>query len=128
MTAAQHHDSLPSTQERKLTVGVVQKEIKEGMAQAEVAEQLGSPNIVSRDQEGRETWIYDKISTETAQSTSSGGVNVLILGLALPVTGAGQAGISSSRGATMTTQRTLTIIIKFQEGKISSFSYHTSRF
>jgi outer membrane biogenesis lipoprotein LolB len=32
MTAAQHQQSLHSAQERKMTVGVVQKEIRKGMA------------------------------------------------------------------------------------------------
>lgn len=128
MTAVEHHETLPSTKERELTIGVVQKEIREGMNQAEVAEQLGSPNIVTRDRDGRETWIYDKISTETAYSSSKGGVNALILGLGLPIAGGGAAGFSKSSGATTSTQRTLTIIIKFREGLVDEFSYHTSRF
>ena len=41
---------------------------------------MGSPNIVTSDEDRRETWIYDKISTERAYSSSAGGVNALILG------------------------------------------------
>jgi hypothetical protein len=36
--------------------------------------------MVTTDEERRETWVYDKISTETVVSTSSGGVGSLILG------------------------------------------------
>ncbi len=42
-----------------MTVGIVQKEIRIGMSQADVAAALGSPNIVTRDSEGKETWIYE---------------------------------------------------------------------
>ena len=78
MTASQHQQTLPSAEERKLTTGVVQKEIRKGMSQADVAAALGSPNLVTKDKKGIETWIYDKISTEYAYSTSSGGVAIAI--------------------------------------------------
>ena len=70
-----------------MTVGKVQKEIRVGMSGADVASALGSPNIVSTDEERREVWIYDKIATDRAYSSSSGGVNALILGF-----GGGAAG------------------------------------
>jgi len=57
MTAAQHQQSLPSTKEREMTVGIVQKEIRVGMSQADVAVAL-PPNIIPRDSEGKETRIY----------------------------------------------------------------------
>ena len=53
------------------------------MSGAKVIETLGSPNIVSTDETRREVWVYDKISTERIYSTSSGGVNVLVIGGAL---------------------------------------------
>lgn len=68
MTAAQHQQTLHSAQERDMTVGIVQKEIRVGMSRADVATALGSPNIVTRDSEGKETWIYDKIATEASYS------------------------------------------------------------
>lgn len=97
-----------SLQGDKVTVGTVQKEIKNGMSGAEVAAALGSPNIVSTDEMGREVWIYDKISTAKVQS--SGGLFI-------------------DTGATATSQQTLTIIIKFDENRrVREFAYHTSRF
>jgi len=119
MTASQHHQELPQTQEREMTVGVVQKEIREGMSQADVAEALGSPNIVTRDSDGLETWIYDKIASEASYSKSSGGTG-LILSLLV--------GYSKESGAASTTQKTLTVIIKFKDNKVDSFSYHSSKF
>jgi len=110
-----------------MTVGIVQREIQEGMETGAVAEALGSPNIVTRS-EGGETWIYDKISTEAAYSTSSGGLSALILGSGYDATAGAAPGVSYSTGATSQTQRTLTVIIRFADGRVSDFSYHTSRF
>ena len=111
----------------QLTVGTVQREISHGMSSVEVTEQLGSPNIVQTDSEGREVWIYDKFATESVQSTSRGGIGALVLGLT-PILGIGGSA-STSSGAASTSQRTLTIIVKFDhESKVRDFSYHTSRF
>lgn len=129
MTAAQHRKSVQDDSADRMTVGKVQKEIRVGMSGAEVAQVLGSPNIVSTDEERREVWIYDKISTETAYSTSKSGVSSLILvGLTDVFTGGG-GGVSGSSGASSTSQRTLTVIIKFDKNKqVRDFAYHTSRF
>ena len=128
MTAAKHQQSLSSSEEKKITVGVVQKEIRKGMSQADVAKSLGSPNLVTRDKSETETWIYDKISTEYAYSTSSGGVGALILGWGGGVAGGAAPSYSQSSGASSTTQRTLTVIIKFVEGVVNEFTYHSSSF
>jgi len=124
MTASQYQQSLSSTQERKMTVGVVQKEIKKGMSQAKVAEILGSPNIVTKDKNGIETWIYDKIATEVSYSHSKTG-GLLIGGIGF--VGAGISG-SQASGASSETQKTLTVIIKFKNGVVYYYTYHTSRF
>jgi len=133
MSASQHAaDVQQGVSGDKLTVGTVQREIRNGMSGAEVAQALGSPNIVSRDEQGHEVWIYDRIATDTVYSTSEGGVSSLILGgsggSALIGGLAGGSG-QQSTGAKSTSQRTLTIIIKFDEaGKVRSFAYHSSRF
>ncbi len=109
----------------RITVGTVQREIRQGMSSAEVAEVLGSPNIVSTDEQGREVWIYDRVSTDSVYSKSDGGILALILG------SSGLAGGATSyrTGAESTSQRTLTIIIKYdEEGRVDGFSYHSSRF
>ena len=56
------------------TLGVVQKELRPGLSQADVAERLGAPNILTRDAEGREAWVYDKVSSEIEASSGSVGV------------------------------------------------------
>lgn len=131
MTAAEHQQSLHSTKEREMTLGVVQKDIHVGMSQADVATALGSPNIVSKDSEGNESWIYDKIATEVSYSKDSGGIGVgagagigswrMILG--------GGAGYSKSAGAVAQTQKTLTVVIKFDNNSlVKTLSYHSSKF
>lgn len=100
-----------------ITVGTVQKEIKIGMSSVEVIEALGSPNIVQTDDERNEVWIYDKISTQVNRSSTKAGVWLLLF-----AAGSRESSSSSS-------QRTLTIIIKFDKNsKVRDFSYHTSRF
>jgi len=128
-TAAQHRAAVQDDSADRVTVGKVQKEIRVGMSGAEVVEVLGSPNIVSTDEERREVWVYDKIATDTAYSSSQGGVSALILGFGGSGGALGSGNYGSSAGAASKSQRTLTIIIKFDtEGKVRDFAYHTSRF
>jgi outer membrane protein assembly factor BamE (lipoprotein component of BamABCDE complex) len=109
----------------RVTVGTVQKEIRIGMSAADVATVLGSPNIVTTDDQRQETWIYDKISSDVTYSRSSGTVVGLIFGSA-----GGGAGVgSTSAGSSSSSQRTLTVVIKFDgDNMVRDFSYHTSRF
>jgi outer membrane protein assembly factor BamE (lipoprotein component of BamABCDE complex) len=134
-SAQQHAASVEAanSEAERLTVGTVQREIRVGMSGAEVAAALGAPNIVTTDEARREVWVYDKISTAQAYSTSQGGVSALILGGALIGSGlAGGAvgpGYSASAGASATTQKTLTVVIKYDDqGKVRDFAYHTSTF
>lgn len=128
-SAAIHKQQVQDDSSDRVTVGKVQKEIRIGMSGAEVAQALGSPNIVSTDEERREVWIYDKIATDHAYSESRGGVMALILGWGGSAAGVASGSMSSSAGASSTSQKTLTIIIKFdKEGKVLDFAYHTSRF
>lgn len=132
-----------------LTVGKVQREIKTGMPGAEVIAMLGSPNIVTRDRNKSEVWVYDKISTNYAFSNSSGKIALTlfdwksreaahpevifganqILGGARAVAQAGGTEYGRNAGATSINQRTLTIIIKLDNnGLVDDFTYHASSF
>ncbi|HET6491319.1 MAG TPA: hypothetical protein VFG28_16295 [Syntrophales bacterium] len=109
----------------KLTVGTVQREIHVGMSGAQVVEALGSPNVVTTDEKGREVWVYDRISTESVHSSSS----ALILGILTGGTGGGGGVAGQSAGASSTTQKSLTVIIKFDEQKkVRDFAYRSSTF
>ncbi len=97
----------------KLTAGTVQTQIKIGMSGADVVSALGSPNVVTTDEQRREVWVYDKIATDV---TASGGYWTI--------------GVAGQRaGSVSKSQRTLTIIIKFdEEKKVRDFAYHSSTF
>ena len=113
-SAGYHKDALRDDTGDRITVGTVQKEITVGMSSAQVVEKLGSPNIVTTDEERREVWVYDKIASEVIYSESGAGLKFLTPG---------------SSGGRTSTQRTLTIVIKFDnDKKVRDFAYHQSSF
>ena len=125
-SATQHAQDVRAADDTdRVTVGTVQQEIRVGMSAADVAAALGSPNIVTTDDQRQETWLYDKISRDVSYSRSSGAVVGLIVG-----SSGGGAGVGSKgAGSTSSSQRTLTVIIKFDgDDRVRDFSYHTSRF
>jgi len=115
--ASTHANQLHTAHEREMTLGIVQKEIRQGMSQGEVASALGSPNIVTKDREGYETWIYDKIASEASYSNDMGGVWLLL------------GGYQKDAGARGSTQKTLTVVIKFDhQSQVEKISYNSSKF
>jgi len=124
-SASHHRAEVTADDGERITLGTVQKEVSIGMAAAEVAAALGSPNIVTTTDNHRETWIYDKISSDVGYSRSRGAIVGLLFGSSAAGGGIGRV----SAGASSTSQRTLTIIIKFDENdRVRDFSYHTTRF
>jgi outer membrane protein assembly factor BamE (lipoprotein component of BamABCDE complex) len=116
--------TLGPTTDENLTVGTVQREVYIGMSGAEVAEVLGSPNIVTTDENRNETWVYDKISSQSVTTDTSGAVAILRF-----MTDIGPIAASSRSRSESSSQRTLTVVIKFDESdKVRDFAYHTSRF
>lgn len=116
-TTGCRHPAPSDTSTQNLTVGKVQGEIKVGMSAAAVAEILGSPNIVTTDEKRREHWIYDKVSSESVSTSNSVGGGIIIFG--------GQSAQSQSSR----TQKTLTIIIKYdEEMMVRDYSYNYSQF
>ncbi len=103
--------------EDRLTVGKVQGEIKVGMLASQVAELLGSPNIVTTDEKRREVWIYDKVSSDRVDTASSTYASIIILGT------------RSDESSSSQRQRTLTVIIKYdEEKKVRDFAYNYTQF
>ena len=129
MTASQHREAVQDDSGDKITVGIVQKEVRVGMSGADIIGILGSPNIVSTDAERREVWVYDKIATEYVYSSGSGGINAFTLGFSSDLLLGGGGGYNRNAGAASTSQRTLTIIIKYDEDSlVRDFAYHASSF
>ncbi len=131
--AQYHRDAVQDNSKDRISAGTVQKEIRVGMSGSDVVSVLGAPNMVTTDGQRRETWVYDKISTERVYSNSSFGGGAGAGGLAGSSNGGGVLGLvlggSASSGASSTSQRTLTIIIKFDErGLVRDYSYRQSSF
>jgi len=99
--------------DEQMTVAKVQQEIKVGMYSSDVVGVLGTPNMITTDSKKRETWVYDKVSTNV--SNSQAGVWLLV---------GGRGGFREEQS-----QRTLTIIIKLDENsRVRDFAYRTSSF
>jgi len=129
MSGAQHRAEVQDDSTPRLTVGTVQREIRVGLTGAEVVDVLGAPNVVTTDAERNETWVYEKVASESVHSTSSAGVAALILGGGGDTAGAGVGTLGRSAGATSRTQRTLTIVIRFgADARVREFSYRASQF
>jgi outer membrane protein assembly factor BamE (lipoprotein component of BamABCDE complex) len=97
----------------RLTVGTAQRELQKGMAADKVVDAMGSPNIVTTDEQGREVWVYDKFATDVVASESHGWW----------IVGGGSSGAASKN------QRTLTVVVKFDESKkVRDIAYHSSSF
>ena len=111
------------------TLGLVQKELRPGLSQADVVEKLGAPNILTRDSGGRESWVYDKVSSEV--ELSSGGVGVGGFGSGAGSTFWGLLGVTASKRSdkARTAQKTLTVVVRFSAaGTVESYTWHDSRF
>ena len=121
---AQYHKNQVEDQNSKLTLGNVQKNIKIGMSGAEVARVMGSPNVVTKDGDNAEVWIYDKISTVNANSDSS----LFGIGGRLGGTTGGVGLGTYSSGASSRNQKTLTVVIKLVENKVTKVDYNASSF
>lgn len=116
-SAASHQKDVSDEHTERLTLGTVQRKIEHGMSQADVARSLGSPNIVTKDASGKEAWIYDKAAREVTYSRDQGGVWFII------------GAYSKEAGASRSTQRTLTVVIKFDDkSQVDDVTYHSSQF
>lgn len=107
-----------TTRNSEMTHGNVQLNLKVGeTSQTRVLEVFGAPNITSIDGSGQEVWTYQRAAT-VSQSTSSNGYWTVLL-----------AGQSQEASGLEQTQRTMTLIIKFNDQKIvSDFRSRSSEF
>jgi len=107
-----------TTRNSEMTHGNVQMNLKVGETdQTQVLEVFGAPNITSIDGSGQEVWTYQRAAT-TSQSTSSNDYWTIVL-----------AGQSREASGLEQTQRTMTLIIRFNDKKIvSDFRSRSSEF
>jgi len=105
------------TPAQELTLGTVQKYVQTGTTQSAVVKVLGSPNIVTRDAYGKDTWIYDKMSSSESYNENSNYSNFIFIGH------------RKARANVEDVQKTLTVVIKFNDNyKVDSYTYYMSQF
>jgi outer membrane protein assembly factor BamE (lipoprotein component of BamABCDE complex) len=113
-----------------LTHGQVQLTLKVGQTrQLEVVETFGSPNITTVDGSGQEVWIYHRHAT--VEQTESKGFSIGLLAGAVggAVGGGVGAGYGKSKTGFEQSTRQMTLIIKFDAGKVvSDFKSRSSSF
>ena len=101
----------------EFTLGTVQQSLRQGMAQSEVATCLGAPNIVTKNAEGCETWIYEKTSKSTDTSYDKHWLWLLIFGK------------SKGSNHSEVSQKTMTVVINFDKDScLQTFTYNASNF
>lgn len=107
-----------TTRNSALTHGNVQMNLEVGRtSQTEVLEVFGAPNITSIDASGQEVWTYQRHATVSQSSSSSSYWTIILAG-----------GRSGAAGFEQT-QRTITLIIKFDSnGVVSDFRSRSSNF
>ena len=112
----------------KLTLGKVQQTLKKGMSQGEIIVALGSPNMVTSDANGLETWVYDKLSTEVNSNSQKKSFNLLggVIGSKIGVGATGGSSLKNSN--TTSSQKTLTVVLKFIGKKLETYTYNASSF
>jgi outer membrane protein assembly factor BamE (lipoprotein component of BamABCDE complex) len=101
-----------------LTHGNVQLNLKVGeTTQTQVLEAFGAPNITSLDGSNREVWTYQRHATVAQSSSSSDYWTIVLFGGSTRASGFEQ------------TQRTMTLIVKFDANKVvSDFRSRASEF
>lgn len=111
-----------------LTLGLVQQVVKVGAAQEEIVSKLGSPNMVTSSADGGELWVYDAVSTTTSYTSSASGGNA---GVAIGYGGIGGffgGGNNNVQQSQSQSHRNLTVLIRFRNGKVSSYDSRASQF
>ena len=84
---------------------------------------------MTRDAEGREAWVYDRVSTEF--EASSGNVGIGGVGSGAGGSVAGVLGIKAGKriDKARSSQHALTVVVRFSSaGAVESFTWHSSRF
>lgn len=102
------------SQPSAITPGAAKKHIKPGETiQADVIEVFGTPNVITR-RDGKEVWVYDKVSSrQTAVVFGGGG-----LGGGAGGSGFGGGGLAGGVGSTERSETTVMLIVYFDEDDV----------
>ena len=114
---------------RELTPGVVQRGVSAGMSGADVMELLGAPNIVTRGADGHEAWVWDRVSSDRFSDEQRASAAGFVLGAGPNVAGGVGGQASRRRERIVSTQSTLTVVVRFDEAaRVASVSLHATSF
>lgn len=107
-----------TTTNSNLTQGNVEMNLRSGSTtKAEVLEKFGSPNVVTRDGQGREVWTYQRAMQASQKDNLSGFWTLFLVGQ------------SRRQGGFENTSRMITLIIKFNSHDVvEDFNSRTSNF
>ena len=107
-----------TTTNSNLTQGNVEMNLRSGSTtKAEVLEKFGSPNVVTRDGQGKEVWTYQRAMQASQRDAVSGFWTLFLVGQ------------SRHQGGFENTSRMITLIIKFNSHDIvEDFNSRTSNF
>lgn len=95
--------STDQSQPSNLTVGTVKTTIVEGKtSQADLLENFGSPNLISRNADGEEVWAYNRMSYQSKKESS--GFSLILVG--------------SSKALSSQASRSFDLILTFDKNEI----------
>lgn len=101
----------------EFTLGMAQQCLHPGMSQSEIVCCLGAPNLITKNAQGCETWVYDKKSQSTTETCCRKWYWIFFKGK--------RKGCNS----TETSQKALTVTINFDKNScLEDFSYNSSSF
>lgn len=90
---------------QKITLGNVQMTVKKGATNSDVINALSSPNIVTLNNDGTETWVYDKLMVEAEYAEGS------------------------NSGVAVKSSRTLIVVIKFDKNnRVETVQYRQTSY
>lgn len=129
-TAASAKEKPQASSPNMLTTGMVNLTLRVGeTTQAQIIETFGAPNITTLDATGSEMWVYDRQATVSSDSSGGFSIGLGIGGGGGDVVGGGGLGFGNRKSKSETTQRSMTLIIKFDNRKIvSDFKSRSSSF
>jgi hypothetical protein len=117
-----------------LSYGTVTSVVRKGeTTQLDLVQLFGSPNISTYDSAGIETWVYERTVSQTDVQTNSkavqGAANLGLFFDSGGVGGGASASQSTQAASTISSVRSITVIVKFNEQKIvSDYSVRASYF
>jgi hypothetical protein len=112
---------------------VTSQVVKDKTTQADLLQLFGGPNIATTDNEGVETWVYERSVTQTDVTSRSqnwqaaAGLGVFFgHATANAQAGGGQNAVASSTASSF---RSLTVVVKFNPNKtVKDYSVRSSQF